>query len=302
MKRDIQMMRALVARHTKLFFKDKLAFFMSLLTPIILLVLFVTFLKNVYISSLRALMPEGLEISQKILDGFTGGWLMSSIMGVTCVTLAFCSNIVMITDKINRNVSDFLITPVKRTVVRLSYFISNFITTFIVCFITMLAGHAYLACVGWYLSAADVGWIVLNMVLCIAFGTLLAGIVETFISTQGGISAVSTLVSSMYGFLCGAYMPISQFGEGIRNFVAFIPGTYSTVLFRNYYMNGVLEELKKTVPGEMISALRDAFDGNLYFFGTRVTTPAMYAIICGSVLVLLCVYLLLVFLRSDKSK
>ena len=27
----------------------------------------------------------------------------------------------------------------------------------------------------------------------------------------------------MYGFLCGAYMPIAQFAEPIRNFVVFIP-------------------------------------------------------------------------------
>lgn len=302
MRQDFRMLRALAARHTKLFFKDRSAFLMSLITPLILLVLFVTFLRGIYVSALTTQLPPSVEVSERLINGFTGGWLMSSIMGVTCVTLAFCSNILMVTDKINHNRTDFLIAPVKRTVVSLSYFVSNFFTTFLICFITMLAGHVYLACVGWYLSAGDVAMILLNMVLCIAFGTLLAGIVETFVSSQGGISAVATLVSSMYGFVCGAYMPISQFGEGIRNFVAFIPGTYSTVLFRNYYMNGVLSALEDAVPAPMIEAVRDAFDGNFYFFGHLVSRPAMYAVVCGSVAVLLAVYLLLVFFRRERQR
>ena len=39
---------SLVQRNTKVFFKDKGMFFTSLVTPLILLLLFVTFLGNVY--------------------------------------------------------------------------------------------------------------------------------------------------------------------------------------------------------------------------------------------------------------
>ena len=38
----------LIKRNVKLFFKDKGMFFTSLITPVILLLLYVTFLKNVY--------------------------------------------------------------------------------------------------------------------------------------------------------------------------------------------------------------------------------------------------------------
>lgn len=39
---------ALIRRNTKLYFKDKGMFFTSLITPLILLVLYSTFLSNVY--------------------------------------------------------------------------------------------------------------------------------------------------------------------------------------------------------------------------------------------------------------
>ena len=44
---------SLVGRNTKCYFKDKFTFFMSLITPMILFVLFVTFLRNVYIESFK---------------------------------------------------------------------------------------------------------------------------------------------------------------------------------------------------------------------------------------------------------
>lgn len=44
---------ALTKRNVKLYFKDKGMFFSSLITPLILLVLYTTFLKNVFEDSFR---------------------------------------------------------------------------------------------------------------------------------------------------------------------------------------------------------------------------------------------------------
>ena len=300
--RSLTVLRLLTARNMKLYFKDKMTFFMSLLSPLILLVLFVTFLKSVYVDSFTAFIPEGFQISNKAIDGFTGGWLMSSILGVSSVTVAFCSNIIMVDDKIKGNINDLLVSPVRRDLLAVGYYLANLVTTFIVCLAAMLVGFLYLAVVGWYLSVSDVLFILLDLTLCILFGTALAALVEQFLSTQGGVSAVATLVSSMYGFLCGAYMPISQFAAPIRNFVAFIPGTYGTALLRGHYMNGVLETLEGELPAEMISGLKDGFDSRLYFFGHQVQPWQMYAVLGGAVVLLLGLYVLISWRRSRRVK
>ena len=63
---------------------------MSLITPLILLVLFVTFLRNVYIESFKtALSENNVEINNRIIEGIAGAWLMSSILSVSSVTVAF---------------------------------------------------------------------------------------------------------------------------------------------------------------------------------------------------------------------
>ena len=185
---EIKKMFALVSRNTKCYFKDKFLFFVSMITPLILLVLFATFLRNVYIESFQQVAnglneQYGAEIvlDGRVLEGITGAWLMSSILGVSSVTVAFCSNTIMIEDKISSAVTDFKVSPVKKTTISVSYFISNFFVTFIVMMAVMLIGHIYLAAVGWYIPVGDGVMIIVDCVCAILFGTLLAGMVEIFI-------------------------------------------------------------------------------------------------------------------------
>lgn len=285
---------ALIKRNTKLFFKDKGLFFTSLITPLILLVLYVTFLGNVYRDSFEMAFPEGMKIPEKLLDAAVGGQLISSLLAVCCVTVAFCSNMLMVQDKVTGARKDLTITPVKHTTMAWGYYISTLISTLLICLIAVGAGFLYLGSVGWYLSAADVALLLLDVFLLVMFGVALSSIINFFLSTQGQISAVGSIVSSMYGFICGAYMPISQFGEGLRNTLAFLPGTYATSLLRNHTLRGVFAELKTDgYPKEVIDILRDVIDCNIYFFDTKVELSTMYLILGGSVVVLVGIYVMM---------
>ena len=80
---------ALLKRNIKLFFKDKGMFFTALITPLILLVLYATFLGNVYRDSFTMNLPANLKISDSLIDGLVGGQLISSILAVSCVPRIF---------------------------------------------------------------------------------------------------------------------------------------------------------------------------------------------------------------------
>ncbi len=302
MRSEMQKLITLINRNIKLYFKDKITFFVSLLTPLILVVLFLTFLKGVYADSITAFLPEGMQISKKAIEAFCGGWLFSSIVSVSCVTVAFCSNI-MIIDKLNKSFQDLSITSVKKSTLLLSYFISNFLTTFLICFIVLIVSFVYLACVGFFLTFLDVIMLLISTLCMCLFGSIFASFVGLFISSQGAHSAVSALISSMYGFISGAYMPISQFGTGIRTFLSFLPSTYGTVLFKQYYMNGVLNHIFTTehIPGEIIEQIRLSFDGKLTVFNTSIPTWALFMVVIGTSLLLLGFYILFSHLKKRKS-
>ena len=290
----MNILKALVKRNTKLFFKDKGMFFTSLITPLILLVLYTTFLGNVYKDSLLSGVPKGIELSEKLINGYVGSQLMSSILAVSCVTVAFCSNMLSVQDKANGSIKDFTVSPLNRSVLTLSYYISSLFSTLIICLTATAACLIYVAATGFFLSVSDILFILLDVLLLVLFGTALSSIINVFLSSQGQISAVGTIVSSGYGFICGAYMPISQFSEGLRRVISFMPGTYGTALLRNHSMRGVFSAMENEgMPTEIIEKFKDVIDCNIYFFDKSVPIPVMYAILCATVVLLICVYILL---------
>ncbi len=293
----------LTKRNCKLFFKDKGMFFTSLITPIILLVLYATFLAKVYRDSFSSALPAGFSIKQKLLDATVGGELFSSLLAVSCVTVSFCCNMLVVQDKVSGARHDITVSPVKSSVLSLSYYISTLISTLLVCLAATAACFIYLSTIGWYMSLKDVMFIILDVFLLTLFGTALSSVINVFLSSQGQISAVGTVVSAGYGFICGAYMPISQFGKGLQRFIMFLPGTYGTSLLRNHAMNGVFNEMKNTgFPNEVLSAIKDSVDCNLYFFDNKVSFGAMYAVLIGSTLLLILLYVLISALTVRKNR
>ncbi len=294
----------LTERNIKAFFKDKGAFLSSLIAPLILLMLFITFLGDVYRDSFSAVISAyapGFTLEEELLEGAVGGWLMSSLLAVSCVTVSFCANMQMVCDKMTGCIHDFLVSPVKKSTLSLAYYLGTAAVTCIICFTVLAVGLIYLACVGWYLSFADVLLCIVDILLTVMFGTALSSIVCYFLKSQGGISAVATLVSSVYGFLCGAYMPISSFSAGIAKFISFLPGTYATGLFRNHFMGGALEAIEAATSPQLVAGLKDGFDCNLYFFDHAVSQGAMFAVIGITVVLLIGIYVLINLLRRKEK-
>ena len=294
----------LIKRNVKLYFKDKAMFFTSLITPLILLVLYGTFLSNVYEDSFRsALEAAGATVSDKVIGGCVGGQLISSLLAVSCVTVAFCSNLLMVQDKVTGARRDLTIAPVKSGVLALSYCFSTFVSTLIICLTTTAICLLYLGKVGWYLTVGDVGLLLLDVVLLTLFGTAFSSLVNFPLSTNGQGSAVGTIISTGYGFICGAYMPISQFSKGLQRVISFLPGTYGTSLLRNHTLRGVFAEMSsKGFPDEVVEAIRDSVDCNLYFFGEKVNISAMYGVLIAAISVLIGLYVIVNILLERAKK
>lgn len=291
----------LIKRNVKLFFKDKGMFFTSLITPAILLVLYATFLGNVYRDSFTSNLPDSLKLSENIVNGLVGSQLISSILAVSCVTVAFCSNFLMVQDKVNGTIKDLKISPVNSATLSMSYYVATLISTLIICFVATGICLAYLAVVGWYMSITDVFLLLLDILLLVLFGTALSSIINLFLSTQGQISAVGTIISAGYGFICGAYMPISSFGVGLQKTISFLPSTYGTSLIRNHSMQGVLSEMQNQgIPAEVIEEIKDSIDCNLYFSGSQVDMTTMYIILGITIVSLIGIYILLNVFKKDK--
>jgi len=292
-------------RNIKLFFKDKGMFFTSLITPMILLLLYSTFLGNLYELAFTDAFAtvEGLSVDDSIVGGAVAGQLVSSLLAVCCITVPFCANMVMVQDKITGAARDFSMTPVKSHRLAFGYYGATLCVSYIICLAAMGLGFVYIGAKGWYLSFADVAGMVIDVTLLVMFGTALSSVINYFLSSQGQISAVGSIVSAGYGFICGAYIPISQFGEGLQKVVSLFPGTYGTALLRTHAMGGAFEEmLDAGVPGEMIDALRSTVDCEITALNHSFTTGEMFAVISGWALLAVAAYVVINMIGSKKKK
>ena len=293
----------LIRRDRRLFFKDKGMFFSSLITPLVLLVLYATFLGNVYRDSFVGAMPQGFAVDDALIDATVGGELISSLLAVSCVTVAFCSNLLMVQDRVTGAIGDLTVSPVRRSTVALAYFCASALTTLIVSFTALGVCLLYLLKMGWYLSFGDVLLIALDVLLLTLFGVALSSCVNFPLKTNGQASAVGTIVSAGYGFLCGAYMPISSFSDGLQKVLSFLPGTYGTSLLRNHCLGGVYREMERVgFPDGVVEGIRDSIDCNLYFFGDKVEISVMYLILGGAVNLFVGLYVLMNMLHRRKGR
>ncbi len=294
-----------VCRNIKLFFRDKGTFFVALIAPLILLVLYILFLGDVFKDSFVSCFPEGYAPEGKILGGLVGGYLLSSLLSVSCITVAFTANMVMVQDKLTGVINDFEITPIKPYILYLSYYIATEVVTFCICMVATLAGFIYLACVGWYLTIGSVFAIIGTVLLLSLFGTALSSIICKVIKNHGGMTVVSTIMSSIYGFFAGAYMPIGSLAPVFSKIISCLPGTYGTVLLRNLCLNDCLAQMENAgYNSQAITAVRQGFDCDFSFFGNTVPPFLCVVILLVSVILLIAIYVTfhISTTRTKKSK
>ena len=150
------------------------------------------------------------------------------------------------------------------------------------------------------MNIIDILLIMLNVIGLTLFGCILSSLINSFLSTQGQISAVGSIVSSMYGFIAGAYMPMSQFGAGLRNALLFLPTTYATALMKNSVMESTFRELAKIIPNNAINSLKESIDIRLIFNNNVVSISTMYLIVIITIFILFMLYILKHLLCKNK--
>ena len=176
---------ALMNRNRKLFFKDKGMLFTSMITPVILIVLYATFLAKVFRDSFTAAIPDMITISDKLINGTVAAQLTASLMAVSCITVTFCVNLTMVQDKANGTWKDFNVSPVSKGKIYLGYFLSTVANSLMVNALAFVLCLGYLLKMGWYMNAVDVLWVLFDMILLVLFGSTLSSIISFPVDNTG---------------------------------------------------------------------------------------------------------------------
>lgn len=228
----------ITGRNLRLYFRDRLNVFFSLLGALVLFLLYTLFLGNQQTQGLAETFPLAAE---EDIKGLVDAWMFAGIVGITAITTGLAAVNVIVEDTATGRFRDFLVSPISRWQLVLGYLLSTVVIALIMTTVVFAVSLAYLALVdGVSLTAGQLartyGYLVLS---CIAFGALSAFVV-TFVRTPGSFAALSTLVGTILGFAAGSYIPVGAFPEGVRNFVSALPFMQASMVVRREMTDGPL--------------------------------------------------------------
>lgn len=251
LKRNFNTYKGMTARNIKVYMKDRMAIVLSMLTQIIVLGLYLLFLKSNYVDAINSFLT-GAEnlVTDTDIEALVNSWLIAGVIGTSVVTVALNSLSVMVSDKQDKIDFDYNATPAKPHIIILSYFSGSVVSTFLISSILLTAGLVFLAMGGLFLyTATDIVLLYAIVLLGSISGSIILMLFVSFFKKNSTLSSFSILISVAIGFIIGAYMPVSQFGESVQTAVNLVPGSHIAGLLRNVLMTPAIDNISDALGG-----------------------------------------------------
>ena len=285
--------KGMTSRNIKVFFKDKMTVFFSVLAPLIVFLLYILFLKDTYMDGIKNDLEAVKDIvNMKDVENIANAWLLSGILASSCVTVSLNSLSVMVDDKDRKVDYDYNSSPSNGPIVVFSYFTGALVNTLLITCGVLTIGLVVLSIGGsLYLTFSKVVLLYLTTILGCASATLIMMIIASFFKKAGALGAFGGIVSAAIGFIIGAYVPLGSFSKGIQTVLSFVPGSHVAALYRNLLMSGVTENVANAMGSnggiEFLESIRNLFSLSLTMFNHKVSEFLSFMYVTGSIVLAL---------------
>ena len=283
----------LIKRNLLLFFKDWQSILFSLLTSIIVLVLYLLFLKDTFVSAMQSAMEQypgsASMVSETDIDMFANLLLLTGILGSAMISVPFSCITTLVRDRANKVDYDILATPLKRGQIIFAYFVSAVLSSTLLTGIILTIGLVGIRMQGnIYMNASQV----VKAFSIVALGSISASaifmIIVLFFKTFSACEAFFGILSAASGFVIGAYIPISQFSNEVQTVCNLFPASQITIMLRNILLNGLLTHINTSLAGVdqgmFVLSLKKYFTFQAKLFNGYLDMTKMLEYILGVIL------------------
>jgi len=281
----------LIKRHMLRFLRDRAAVFFSFLSILIMLALYFLFIGQQYTSG-----TEMEQLDEGLKTYLTIGIMMGGILVINTVSLSM-GNIIM--DLEQHKLDGFLVTPVRRYKLILSYYIAAILVTGVlsllmwgltILYVGMMGGYWYPF---WTILAAS-GYILLFTLISSSFMIYLT----TLLKSVNAFGTLSGVLGTFIGFVSGIYMPLFILGKAMTHVASFVPFTHMTIILRNVLLQEPYRIIEEKFPPEAMESIRLSYGTNeIGIIGYDV--PLFLIMLLSGVLAL--VFLSLSYRRMTKK-
>ena len=138
---------AFAKRSCLLYFRDKGAVFFSMMASLIVIMLYLLFLRDSMISGNSDVTDMG-----HLVDA----WVLSGILGITAVTCSAGALQTMVSDRCDGKIDDISVTPMGPYSIAAGYVLSTFIVGLIMSYIVLIVASLYLMMTGCEISLSGI--------------------------------------------------------------------------------------------------------------------------------------------------
>lgn len=230
-------MKILVGRNLAFFLKNKSTVLLSFISIGIVMGLYVIFLRDFIMQSV-----EGAGLKLSYVKEFTDRLMVSGLLIVLNTTTCFGLMQLSVADAASGIQRDFLVAPVTKFQLEVSYWVSSIFISFFFTIMTLGGAEIYFIIsygnrVSIIALMKSIGTIFFSS--CMNSGLLMC--IMKFIKDTTSFSTFGNLYGMMCGFLAGAYLPYTMYPKGLRNILFYFPPMQLTSIIRQLYLSVYME-------------------------------------------------------------
>lgn len=246
-------MLELISRNRKVYTRDRLAFLMSFLSVIILILVYQIFLGQIQIDAIKEALNSDTASTDTIQ--MVNYWLISGLTTIISMTSTLGAFGVMVLDKEKKLSEDFKVSPVSNFKIELSYAIFAILFGIIM---TMFSCIFAIGIFNGFSSLLDFSTMdYLSILGVVSMGTVLAATIIlpilAFIRTSSAFTTLSTIVGTFIGFISGVYLSIGSVGESLQQVMTWFPLTQVNALLKQILMKDSINKVFDKAPTSIVT-------------------------------------------------
>lgn len=287
-------MLALTRRNWRLFYRDRGTVFFSLLGPIIIVALYIFFLKGT--------VSDDVAFAGDQADFLIDSWMMAGIVASATVTTCLSGYGTMISDREDGLARDFDSSPVSKASVIGGYMANSMVIGTVMSVIALVVCEVYLVATGGELLSAIQMLQVLGIILASVFSAAgLLGFLSSLIPSESAFSAASIAIGAAVGFFVGAYIPIGGLPSGVQQVLKLTPAAHSARALREVMMANPMTTALDEIPASAATEFRTEMGIDFDLGGHMVTmTESIGFLIVSGIIGFVLAIVVLTFKRRTR--
>ncbi len=291
----MEALMSLVQRNSKVFRRDKTQVFFSLLSVIIVIVLYAVFLQKMQVDAIERITEATPEVITMVNE-----WVVAGLLSMIAVSTTLGAYGIAIKDQESKAMADFLTAPLSRATIQMSYVLNALIIGSIFSFIALIGCEIFIVATGGKLLSLTHFVQVLGIILLsVLLASVLNLFLSLFVSTQNAFSTLGTIFGTLLGFLCGVYVPLGALPSFAQNLIMYFPVSHTTLLLRNTFMESSITNVFEGTPVSYVNDYKINYGIVYELHGNTLSASTSILIIVGTILILAIASLLL-FKRKYK--